>query len=116
MLIISRAFERFICKCAFTINLDLFLALDYKNTATYYWSLIAENGFVTESVTGFVDGKNNQTKEVETIAGPFGFDEAIKLGTEQVHSYRANFILFSLEIRVIYFLLDYYHQFQYLFF
>ena len=58
--------------------------MDYKSTATYYWSLIAENGFVTDSVTGFVDGKNIETKEVESVAGPFGFDEAIKLGEEQV--------------------------------
>ena len=58
--------------------------MDYKSTATYYWSLVAENGFVTDSVTGFVDGKDRNTKEVESVAGPFGFDEAIKLGTEQV--------------------------------
>ena len=61
-----------------------FTALDYKSTAQYYWSLMAENGYVSASVTGFVDGKNNKTKEVETVAGPFGFDDAIKLGTEQV--------------------------------
>ena len=69
-----------------------FSALDYKSTATYYWSLIAENGYVSDSVTGFVDGENSQTKTVEPVAGPFGFDEAIKLGPKQVcfiwHIYR----------------------------
>ena len=70
----------------------IFSALDYKSTATYYWSLIAENGYVTDSVTGFVDGVNNQTKTVEAVAGPFGFDEAIKLGTKQVAIIRHTFI------------------------
>ena len=60
------------------------LALDYKSTATYYWSLIAENGFVTDSVTGFVDNNDDKNNKVETSAGPFGFDEAILLGNEQV--------------------------------
>ena len=60
------------------------LALDYKSTATYYWSLIAENGFSTDSVTGFNDTKDATNNKVESSAGPFGFDEAILLGEEQV--------------------------------
>ena len=58
--------------------------MDYKSTATYYWSLIAENGFVTDSVTGFVDNNDDKNSKVESSAGPFGFDEAIFLGNEQV--------------------------------
>ena len=58
--------------------------MDYKSTATYYWSLIAENGFTTDSVTGFNDTKDEKNNKVETSAGPFGFDEAIVLGEEQV--------------------------------
>ena len=58
--------------------------MDYKSTATYYWSLIAENGFSTDSVTGFNDTKDATNNKVESSAGPFGFDEAILLGEEQV--------------------------------
>jgi hypothetical protein len=60
--------------------------LDYKSTATYYWSLIAENGFVSDSVTGFLNGLPGESangNDVEAVAGPFGFDEAIKLGEKQ---------------------------------
>ena len=61
--------------------------MDYKSTATYYWSLIAENGFVSDSVTGFLNGLPGGAEngnDVEAVAGPFGFDEAIKLGEKQV--------------------------------
>ena len=61
--------------------------MDYKSTATYYWSLIAENGFVSDSVTGFLNGFPGGAadgNDVEAVAGPFGFDEAIKLGEKQV--------------------------------
>ena len=58
--------------------------MDYKSTATYYWSLIAENGFTTDSVTGYNDTKDDNNHKVGSSAGPFGFDEAILLGDEQV--------------------------------
>ena len=61
--------------------------MDYKSTATYYWSLIAENGFVSDSVTGFLNGLPGGAangNDVEAVAGPFGFDEAIRLGEKQV--------------------------------
>ena len=61
--------------------------MDYKSTATYYWSLLAENGFVSDSVTGFhngLPGESANGNDVEAVAGPFGFDEAIKLGEKQV--------------------------------
>ena len=49
--------------------------------------MIAENGFVSDSVTGFLNGLPGGAadgNDVEAVAGPFGFDEAIKLGEKQV--------------------------------
>ena len=71
------------------------LAIEYKSTATYYWSLIDQNGFVSDSVTGFVDAKDNQSKSIQNVAGPFGFDEAIKLGDQQV-IYSKLFLIYTI--------------------
>ena len=58
-------------------------AVDYPNTATYYWPNIVEN--LTQISDPLHAGLD--TWEAEPASGPFGFNAALKLDGTQVGGY-----------------------------